>query len=174
MSERNSTSHDVIKSGVLFPAYAEAKAFKRANQPNDLSALNRGNGVDGASVVGNADAASGAAATVGVCAIFTSDGNGLEINGQTYTVDWLKDRGYFGAGDLVFMHYLGLFLRKVAASVEADRAGNAGEGAQGGHPQRQAGRINWLALVMLGALAGFWVACGMAIKTAIEAGAVVL
>ena len=63
---------------------------------------------------------------------------------------------------------------------------NAGEGAQGGHPQRiyqvefderlasQAGRINWLALVMLGALAGFWVSFGMAIKTAIQAGAVVL
>lgn len=79
---------------------------------------------------------------------------------------------------------------------------NAGEGAQGGHPQRlpggevpvksmtteqclgyllkhsakgaQNGRMNWLALVMLGALAGFWVAFGMAIKTAIEAGAVVL
>lgn len=79
---------------------------------------------------------------------------------------------------------------------------NAGEGAQGGHPQRlpggevpvksmtteqclgyllkysakgaQNGRMNWLAMVMLGALAGFWVAFGMAIKTAIEAGAVVL
>lgn len=175
MNDRNSTSHDVIKSGVLFPAYAEAKAFKRANQPNDLGALNRGNGVDGAAGVGNADAAQGTApAAPGVCAIFTSDGNGLEINGQTYTVDWLKDRGYFAAGDLVFMHYLGLFLRKVAASVEADRAGNAGEGAQGGHPQRQAGRINWLALVMLGAMAGFWVSFGMAIKTAIQAGAVVL
>lgn len=91
---------------------------------------------------------------------------------------------------------------------------NAGEGAQGGHPQRypdgkcqtrpecmdtkckglchladsrhmqsgasaylapsEAGRINWLALIMLGALAGFWVSFGMAIKTAIQAGAVVL
>lgn len=204
MNDHNSTSHDVIKSGVLFPAYAEAKAFKRANQPNDLGALNRGNGVDGAAGVSNADAAQGTApAAPGVCAIFTSDGNGLEINGQTYTVDWLKDRGYFAAGDLVFMHYLGLFLRKVAASVEVDRAGNAGEGAQGGHPQRlpvpvghpermlgaqerqmldamavmratQAGRMNWLALVALGALAGFWGAVGMAIMTAIDAGAVVL
>lgn len=67
---------------------------------------------------------------------------------------------------------------------------NAGEGAQGGHPQRiehigaymdkymakgkQAGRMNWLALAALGALAGFWGAVGMAIKTAIQAGAVVL
>lgn len=38
----------------------------------------------------------------------------------------------------------------------------------------EAGRINWLALIMLGALAGFWVSFGMAIKTAIQAGAVVL
>lgn len=65
---------------------------------------------------------------------------------------------------------------------------NAGEGAQGGHPQRlryelgqdgkvkitQAGRINWLAVAALACLVGFWTACGMAIKTAIEAGAVVL
>lgn len=63
---------------------------------------------------------------------------------------------------------------------------NAGEGAQGGHPQRieqigayvakgkQAGRMNWLALAALGALAGFWGAVGMAIMTAIDAGAVVL
>lgn len=66
---------------------------------------------------------------------------------------------------------------------------NAGEGAQGGHPQRltaeqtnaymakynaksaQAGEINWLALLMMGALAGFWVAFGLALDSALQAGA---
>lgn len=82
--------------------------------------------------------------------------------------------------------------------------GNAGEGAQGGRPQRlkltdeqreqlaeavdkawrsidlhmrlgqplkkvQASRINWLAIVMLGALAGFWGAVGMALNSALQA-----
>lgn len=60
---------------------------------------------------------------------------------------------------------------------------NAGEGAQGGHPQRiyqvefderlasQAGRINWLALLTLAAFMGFWVAFGLALDSALQAGA---
>lgn len=66
---------------------------------------------------------------------------------------------------------------------------NAGEGAQGGHPQRltaeqtnayaakynakstQAGEINWLALLMLAAITGFWVAFGLALDSALQAGA---
>lgn len=60
---------------------------------------------------------------------------------------------------------------------------NAGEGAQGGHPQRiyqvefderlasQAGRINWLALLTLAAITGFWVAFGLALDSALQAGA---
>lgn len=60
---------------------------------------------------------------------------------------------------------------------------NAGEGAQGGHPQRiyqvefderlasQAGRINWLALLTLAAITGFWVAFGLALDSAPQAGA---
>lgn len=51
--------------------------------------------------------------------------------------------------------------------------GNVGEGVQGGRPQHaQAGRVNWLALVMLGALAGFWGACGMAAYNALQAAGV--
>lgn len=73
-----------------------------------------------------------------------------------------------------------------ASDIQAARGplayvGNAGEGAQGGRPQRiyqvefderlasQAGRINWLALVMLASLLGFWTAFGMALNDAIEA-----
>ena len=52
---------------------------------------------------------------------------------------------------------------------------NAGEGAQGGHPQRlstQAGEINWLALLTLAAITGFWVAFGLALDSALlQAGA---
>lgn len=47
--------------------------------------------------------------------------------------------------------------------------GNVGEGVQGGRPQHaQAGQINWLAVLMLGALAGFWGAFGMALNSALQ------
>lgn len=55
------------------------------------------------------------------------------------------------------------------ALIKAARMKNVGEGAQAGRSQHaQAGYVNWLALIMILSLLGFWTACGMALHDAIE------
>ena len=111
------TKNVVKASDGLAGALAEAKAFKVANQADYIHAKDAGNAKDWTRSVCQADAAEVAASTPRVSVVLTGLDKGLEIGGKLHTWDSLQDAGLISDGDVVVLHYLGSYLRKVAASV---------------------------------------------------------
>lgn len=114
-----SSTENVTQHCMLAGAFAEAKAFKIANKPESVGALERGNCEDGAGAFGDADAVPVAATAPRVCIVLAGGGKGIEIGGELHTWDSLQSGGHIGPGDRVVLHYLGSYFLKVAASVGA-------------------------------------------------------